>query len=159
MWVRSSSLHSDLWEEAVGLRLGIDNATRCSFWFKLIDNALKRQTQIKAFMVDHKLALEDMRLIVNDWDFLHKAHAFLQPFDGLTCCTEGAVLLISQVLLAMDTLLKHYKRQKDIHTATKTRDKMLHSIEIGWYLLNKYDQKTNKAPLYAAALAALLLDL
>ena len=138
-WVRSSSLHSDLWEETVGLRLGIDNATCWSSWFKLIDNALKRQTQIKAFMVDHEQALEDIRLTVNDWDLLHKAHAFLQPFDGLTRYTEGAALSISQVLLVMDALLKYYEQQKDVYAATKIRDeKMLHSIEMGWYLLDKY---------------------
>ena len=56
----------------------------------------------------------------------------------------------------MDALLKHYEQQKDVYAATKTRDeKMLHSIEMGWYLLDKYYQKTNEAPLYAAAL---LLD-
>ena len=32
---------------------------------------------------------------------------------------------------------------------------MLHSIEMGWYLLDKYYQKTDEAPIYAAAL---LLD-
>lgn len=156
VWVRSSSLHSDLWDEAVGLRLGIDNATRWSSWFALIDKALKRQTQIKAFMMDHEQALEGMRLIADDWDLLYKAHAFLQPFDGLTRYAEGATSSISQVLQVMDALLKHYEGQKVIYSAIKTRDeKMLHSIEMGWYLLDKYYQKTDEAPIYAAAL---LLD-
>lgn len=132
VWVRSPSLNSDIWEEAVGLRLGIDNATRWSSWFKLIDNVLKRQTQIKAFMVDHEQALEGIKLTADDWDLLHKAHAFLQPFDGLTRYVEGATSSISQVLLAMDALLKHYEQQKEIYSRAKTRDeKMLHSIEMG----------------------------
>jgi hypothetical protein len=156
VWVRSSSLHSDLWEAAVGLRLGIDNATRWSSWFKLIDNALKRQTQIKAFMVDNELALEDIKLTTDDWSLLHKAHDFLQPFDGLTRYAEGDASSISQVLRAMDALLKHYERHQAYYSTTKTRDeKMLHSIEMGWFLLDKYYQKTDEAPIYAAAL---LLD-
>ena len=156
VWIRSSSLHSDLWDQAVGLRLGIDNATRWSSWFALIDKALKKQAQIKLFFVDNDKDLEEIKLTAKDWDLLHKAHDFLQPFDGLTRSAEGAKSSISQVLLAMDALLKHYEQQKDIYSAKATRDeKMLHSIEMGWYLLDKYYQKTDEAPIYAAAL---LLD-
>jgi hypothetical protein len=42
VWVRSSSLHSNLWDEAVELRLSIDNATRWSSWYTLISKALKK---------------------------------------------------------------------------------------------------------------------
>ena len=99
-------MHSDLWDEAIGFRLGIDNTTRWSSWFTLIDKALKKQTQIKAFMVDHEQTLEDIKLIADDWDLLYKAHAFLQPFAGLTLCGQGAISSISQVIQAMDALLR-----------------------------------------------------
>lgn len=36
VWLRNSSIHSDLWEDRVGLRLGIDNDTRWNSWYKLI---------------------------------------------------------------------------------------------------------------------------
>ena len=86
VWVRSSSLHSDFWDEAIGFRLGIDNTTCWSSWFTLIDKALKKQTQIKAFMVSHEQILEDIKLIVDDWDLLYKTYAFFQPFAGLMLC-------------------------------------------------------------------------
>ncbi|KAG6990379.1 hypothetical protein FocnCong_v019917 [Fusarium oxysporum f. sp. conglutinans] len=41
-WLRSSSLHSDSWRDAVGLSLGIDNATRWSSCYKVIDNAIRK---------------------------------------------------------------------------------------------------------------------
>ena len=97
-----------------------------------------------------------MKLTADNWDLLYKAHAFLQPFAGLTLCGEGAASSLSQVLRAMDALLKHYEQEKEIYSRTKTRDeKMLYSIEMGWYLLDKYYQKTDEALIYAAAL---LLD-
>ena len=156
VWVRSSSLHSNLWDEAVGLRLGIDNATRWSSWFTLIGKVLKKQTQIKAFMSDREQLLKDIKLTTDDWELLGKAHAFLQPFAGLTLVGEGDKSSISQVLSAMDALLKHYEQEKEIYSNPKTQDhKMLHSIDMGWFLLDKYYHKTDEAPIYAAAL---LLD-
>jgi hypothetical protein len=59
-------LHSDLWDEAVGLRLGIDNTTRWSSWFALISKVLQKQQVIKAFMADNEQALEDMRLTIDN---------------------------------------------------------------------------------------------
>ena len=156
VWIKNSSLHSNLWDEAVGLRLGINNATRWSSWFTLIGKALKKQTQIKAFMSDREQLLQDIKLTTDDWELLGKAHAFLQPFAGLTLVGEGEKSSISQVLSAMDALLKHYEQEKEIYSNPKTQDsKMLHSIDMGWFLLDKYYHKTDEAPIYAAAL---LLD-
>ena len=57
----------------------------------------------------------------------------------------------------MDSLLKHYEQEKEIYFNPKTQDnKMLHSIDIGWFLLDKYYYKIDETPIYAAAL---LLDL
>jgi hypothetical protein len=47
VWLRNSSIHCNLWEDRVGLRLGIDNDTRWNSWYKLIDNLVRKQTQIK----------------------------------------------------------------------------------------------------------------
>ena len=153
VWVRSSSLHSNLWDEAVGLRLGIDNATRWSSWFVLIGKALKKQTQIKAFMSDREQLLQDIKLTTDDWELLGKAHAFLQPFAGLTLVGEGEKSSISQVLSAMDVLLKHYEQEKEIYFNPKIQDsKMLHSINMGWFLLDKYHHKIDEALIYAVVL-------
>ena len=121
--MRNSSLHSDLWDETIGLRLGIDNTTHWSSWFTLINKALKKQTQIKTFMVNHKQTFENIKLIVDDWDLLYKIHAFFQPFAGLTLCRQNAISSISQILRAMDALLKHFKQKKKFTLKQKLKIK------------------------------------
>jgi formyltetrahydrofolate synthetase len=62
----------------------------------------------------------------------------------------------------MDALLKHYENAKVKYSnpinpdkKSDVNDRMLRSIEMGWWVLDKYYQRTDKAPVYAAAL---LLD-
>jgi hypothetical protein len=156
VWVRSYSINSNAWDEAVGLRLGIDNATRWCSWYHLLDRALQKKREIKDFMEEHEVGLEDMRLTSSDWDILSKAHTFLQPFQSLTLLAEGNKSSISQTLVAMDALLLHYEREKRFYSDSRNLDhRMLHSIEMGWFLIDKYYSKTDKAPAYAAAI---LLD-
>lgn len=63
---------------------------------------------------------------------------------------------LSQTLQVMDALLLHYERNKKQYSAVDTRDdRMLRSINMGWFVLNKYYQLTANCPTYAAAL---LLD-
>ena len=112
VWLRSSSLHADIWDDEVNLRLGIDNRTRWSSWYMVIDSAIAKQSEIKAFMTDHEAALSDLRLTAQDWDFLCKAHTFLQPFASATLYAEGDKSSISQSLPLMDALLAHYERNK-----------------------------------------------
>ena len=107
-------------------------------------------------MSDREQLLQDIKLTTDDWELLGKAHAFLQPFAGFILIGEGDKSSISQVLSAMDALLKHYEQEKEIYSNSKTQDsKMIHSINMGWFLLDKYYHKTDEAPIYAAAL---LLD-
>jgi hypothetical protein len=40
-------------------------------------------------MTDHEAALSDLRPTAQDWDFLCKAHTFLQPFASPTLYGEG----------------------------------------------------------------------
>ena len=96
-------------------------------------------------MTDNERALENIRLTIDDWDILKKAHAFFQPFDGLTRLGESDKSSLSQVFRAMDTLLKYYKSAKvkysnpvDPDEKSDVNDKILRSIEIGWWVLDKY---------------------
>lgn len=111
VWLRNSSIHANLWDDCVGLRLGIDNATRWSSWYLVISRALKRKPQIVQFMADHEVALGDNRLMASDWEFLAKAEGFLQPFAQGTLYAEGKSS-ISQSLYLMDALLSHYEKAK-----------------------------------------------
>jgi hypothetical protein len=84
VWLRSSSLHQNAWDKAVGLRLGMDNRTRWSSWYQVIHRAIRKKDKIQSFMSDHEEAIGDNRLLVGDWEFLGKAHTFLQPFASTT---------------------------------------------------------------------------
>jgi hypothetical protein len=78
-----------MWDDEVGLRLGIDNSTRWSSWYKVIDNTLKKKPQIVQFMLNHEQEIGDNRLMASDWDLLSKAGLFLQPFASATLYAEG----------------------------------------------------------------------
>jgi hypothetical protein len=96
----------------VGLRLGIDNRTRWSSWYQVIDRAIRKKDKIQSFTSDHEEAIGDNRLLARDWELLGKAHTFLQPFASATLYAEGDDSSISQSLTLMDMLLLHYEEQK-----------------------------------------------
>ncbi|EXU94779.1 hypothetical protein X797_012138, partial [Metarhizium robertsii] len=150
VWLRNSSIHSDLWEDRVGLRLGIDNDTRWNSWYNLIDNLIRKQPQIKQFLLDYDKQIDDNILNLSDWDYLEKTHRFLQPFASATLWAEGKNSTLSQVLTIMDGLLRHYEKNKEHYSKPETLDRrILHSIEMGWFILDKYYTMTEDAPVYA----------
>ncbi|KAF6517789.1 hypothetical protein HZS61_003350 [Fusarium oxysporum f. sp. conglutinans] len=156
VWLRNSSIHSDLWEDRVSLRLGIDNDTRWNSWYKLIDNLIRRQSQIKQFLLDYDKEINDNILNSSDWDYLERTYRFLHPFASATLWAEGKNSTLSQILTIMDGLLRHYEKNKEHYSKPETFDRrILHSIEMGWFILDKYYTMTEDAPVYAAAL---LLD-
>ncbi|KAF1963982.1 hypothetical protein BU23DRAFT_576047 [Bimuria novae-zelandiae CBS 107.79] len=107
-------------------------------------------------MHEHEQILGDNRLMAADWDLLQKAYLFLQPFDGATLCAEGNKASLSQSLILMDCLLSHYENEKEHYSAPETHDeRMLHAINMGWFIIDKYYSMTEDVPAYAAAL---LLD-
>ena len=121
-----------------------------------MDRAITKQVEIKAFMTDHEAALGSIRLTAQDWDFLDKARAFLQPFASATLYAEGEKSSVSQSLPLMDALLAHYERNKAHYSQDGSRDlRMVRAIEMGWFILDKYYNLTDETPAYAAAL---LLD-
>ncbi|KAM0664388.1 hypothetical protein ACQRIU_006970 [Beauveria bassiana] len=141
VWLRSSSLHADIWDDSVGLRLGIDNRTRWSSWFLVIDRAITKQAEIKAFMTDYEAVLGNNRLNAQDWDFLDKARTFLQPFASATLYAEREKSSISQSLPLMDALLARYERNKVHYSQEDHRDlRMVRAIEMGC-LVQGFDRK------------------
>ncbi|KAG6996750.1 hypothetical protein FocnCong_v014989 [Fusarium oxysporum f. sp. conglutinans] len=156
VWLRSSSLHSDSWRDAVGLSLGIDNATRWSSWYRVIDNAIRKKVQMNQFLLEHGREFENTVLSGSNWDLLAKTHAFLEPFASATLYAEGKCSSVSQSLFLMDSLLFHYESAKAQYSHPGSMDtRMLHAIEMGWFVLDKYYTMTEDVPVYTAAL---LLD-
>jgi hAT family C-terminal dimerisation region len=156
VWVRSSSHHSDAWRDDVGMALGIDNTTRWSSWYKVIDVAIKMQDRITLFLSKHDTDLNDNTPTSSDWELLRKTHTFLQPFTKATLWAEGAMSSISQSLRIMDALLLHCENAKKLYSAPGTRnERMLYAIDMDWFVLNKYYTLSDDSPVYAAAV---LLD-
>jgi hypothetical protein len=112
IWLHRSSQRDKDWMIAVGLQLGIDNMTRWSSWYMFIDKALRKQSAIKVFMVDHDHELDGIKLTTEDWDILSKIRKFLQPFAGATLYAQTDKSSIGQSLELMDVLLHHYEQQK-----------------------------------------------
>ncbi len=118
-----------------------------------MDNTLRKKAEIVQFMTDHEVALGDNRLTASDWDLLGKTYRFLQPFAKSTLYAECRKSSISQSLVLMDALLSHYEKQRVFYSQPDSHDsRMLHAIEMGWFLIDKYYSKTEEAPVYAAAL-------
>ncbi|KAG4281035.1 hypothetical protein FPRO04_13469 [Fusarium proliferatum] len=156
LWLRNSPIHSDAWDERIKLRLGIGNDTRWNSWHRMIDNLIRKKQQVKQFLLDYDKALGDNILTSSDWDYLEKTHAFLQPFTSTTLWAQGVTATLSQNLMIMDILLRHYEQKKELYEAEETHDPlMLHSIDMGWFVLDKYYALSGESPIYATAL---LLD-
>ncbi|RKK76433.1 hypothetical protein BFJ68_g18036 [Fusarium oxysporum] len=123
---------------------------------RMIDNLIRKKQQVKQFLLDYDKALGDNILTSSDWDYLEKTHAFLQPFTSTTLWAQGVTATLSQNLMIMDILLRHYEQKKELYEAEETHDPlMLHSIDMGWFVLDKYYALSGESPIYATAL---LLD-
>jgi hypothetical protein len=84
VWLRSSPLHQDLWDEAIGIRLGIDNDTRWSSWYYMINRAIRKKDEIIRFLHENAEACGPNTLSHADWETLGQTHEFLQIFTSGT---------------------------------------------------------------------------
>ncbi|KAJ3454778.1 hypothetical protein MRS44_013378 [Fusarium solani] len=100
--------------------------------------------------------LQDDILLASEWEFIERTHRFLQPFASATLLAEGARSTLSQSLSIMDVLLRQYEKYKELYSSKENHDpNMVHCIDMGWFVLNKYYTLSDQTPVYAAAL---LLD-
>ncbi|KAF5705269.1 ribonuclease H [Fusarium mundagurra] len=127
VYIRSSALHNDQWYDA-----------------------------IIQFTAEHDNDLEGNTLSSRDWEMLERTLEFLQPFYEATLEAEGAMASISQSLELLDLLLGHCEKWKANYSQPSNRnDRIIHSINMCWFILDKYYTMTENVPVYAAAL---LLD-
>jgi hypothetical protein len=80
----------------------------------MIDSLLRKKQQVKQFLLDYDKTLGDNILTSSDWEYLEKTHGFLQPFTSTTLWAQGATTTLSQNLMIMDILLRHYEQKKVI---------------------------------------------
>ncbi|KAJ3454169.1 hypothetical protein MRS44_018063 [Fusarium solani] len=155
VWLRNSSIHHDRWIEAVGITLGIDNDTRWSSWYHLIKRTTRKEREIKDFIDKHP-ECDNFRLNGVEWDTLKRTERFLSVFASGTLWVEGSEASLSQSLTLMDAILTFFEDQKALYKSGPEKDlRMVHSIEMGWFILDKYYALVESTPVYAAAM---LLD-
>ena len=77
VWVRNSSVNTDMWDDRVSLRLGIDNDTRWNSWYRLIHNLIRKKQQIQQFLLDYDKEIGDNMFTASDWEYLERTYLFL----------------------------------------------------------------------------------
>jgi len=112
VFIRSSNIHNDVWDDIAGKALGIDNITRWNSWFMLLDAAIKQEGAISIFLNQYHKELEHDILTHDDWQLLKTTHEFLQPFYQATLEQQMEWSSIDQVLENMDILLKQFEDAK-----------------------------------------------
>ncbi|EKG09371.1 Ribonuclease H-like protein [Macrophomina phaseolina MS6] len=143
VYIRSSTVHSDAWERLAGDALGIDNATRWNSWYMLLRTALEKKDKVMVFQQEHHKALGDDSLTQDDWDVLRLTADFLQPFWQATQAQQKKWSSLDQLLYQMDILFKHFEDAKETYADNQ---RLIHSIYVGWYVLDKYYFKTDETP-------------
>ena len=116
-----------------------------------------------AFLADYRRDLPDT-LTNEDWDFLKNTHTFLQPFQQATLRGEKDSTTLDHALSMMDLLLHWFEKSKvclfSIYYAITyafqvtyaDNPRMIHAIEMGWFVLSKYYGLSDATPAYAAAI-------
>jgi hypothetical protein len=93
VWLRNSSIHHDLWDEAIGISLGIDNDTRWLSWYFVIYRAMRKKDDIVKFLHQHDDACGGNSLTNADWKILGRTHQFLKvlvaALYGLKVTVQG----------------------------------------------------------------------
>ncbi|EXU94692.1 hypothetical protein X797_012228 [Metarhizium robertsii] len=151
VFIRSSSILSDEWESLAGKTLGIDNITRWNSWFNLIKTAVEKQAKLMIFCQNHHKELSTAVLSPQDWETLEMTLEFLQPFSQATLIQESKWSSLDQALWTMDVLFKHYEQAK-IQAKYAHNSHIVNSINMGWYVLDKYYKSSDEAPAYTTAL-------
>jgi len=135
-----------------GARLSRDNSTRWNSWAKALKLALSHPLYdaIKEYFeqfVDDDCRLDE--LSDDDWELLRYIQEFLESISQTTKALESNSATLDNILPAMDFILGKFEEGKTQFKDNPTLSKMFNS---GWSKLDKYYQKTNKTPVYVAAL-------
>ncbi|KAG7410316.1 Zinc finger BED domain-containing protein RICESLEEPER 2 [Fusarium oxysporum f. sp. raphani] len=149
VFIHNSTVHNDAWDDIAGKALGLDNITRWNSWFRLLDAAISQEGPLSIFLNQYHKELEGDILTHDDWQVLKMTHEFLQPFHQATLEQQMEWASIDQVLENMDILFLQFENAK-VKYAGNAR--MVHSIHMGWWVLSKYYEESDRNPIYATAL-------
>lgn len=108
--LRTSVILYQSWKSAIGLVLGIDNATRWNSWFNMLDVAIRRRPRIAVWLMEHVEDIGENDLDQSDWEMLQITHEFLQAFKQGTLLTERRLSDLSNSMTVLDALLIHCRK-------------------------------------------------
>ena len=66
VWCNKHPNHAKAWRDHVGVKLGMDNATRWNSWYKVLDVAIRKKKRIINFMLDYAAFPAEHRLTDDD---------------------------------------------------------------------------------------------
>ncbi|KAL5583979.1 hypothetical protein FOVSG1_015330 [Fusarium oxysporum f. sp. vasinfectum] len=104
---------------------------------------------LSIFLNQYHEELEGDILTHDDWQVLKMTHEFLQPFYQATLEQQMEWASIDQVLENMDILFLQFENAKVKYV---NNARMINSVHMGWWVLSKYYEESDKNPIYATAL-------
>lgn len=126
-----------------------DHKIRWNTWFMVLERALdKIKDALQSFIFNEKELANDV-LTASDWETLLNIRNFLQPFYEATKFCEGRKATINRVLPVLDFLLEKYEEGGAQYADDEY---MKLSIDSGWLKLQEYWNRTDRAPVYIAAM-------
>ncbi|KAM0724076.1 hypothetical protein Q7P37_000256 [Cladosporium fusiforme] len=97
---------------------------------------------------DRHAQLEAFKLSRDEWQTLHDASDFLQPFHQVTMLGQGDQATFDSFQVQIDFLIKHYEDSERKFTSKKA---LLAAINTSWIAFNKYYELSDDVSVHAAA--------
>ena len=148
-YMRASELLFNVFLELAGRVVPLDNDTQWDSWYNMNEVANELDSPIDTFVRNHWKALGKFALTPDEWETLREINTFLKPFEKVTRRTQGDLDSIEKTLYAIDTLVKHFEKQKNKRV---NNPKFQNAILMAWYAFAKYYLLNDQVPVYAAAL-------
>lgn len=132
-----------------GLMPHRDNGTRWNSWYGMLDWAIRKIKGAIITLTNEDPALKDDVLSAKDWIDLAYIRDFLQGFHDATKMTESLGATLDRVLPTMDFLIERFESAA---TQFMEHHELSESIQTGYTKMLKYWNKTERAPVYIAAI-------
>ena len=149
VYIRSSPGRTEEFKSLTERTIPLNNRTRWNSWYDILKVALKMENHVDAYTKNYITSLRNDYLILSDWERLRTITTFLKPFKRAILALEEDRSSIDSVLFTIDVLVKIFKTALTRHVSDSA---LTSRIRNSWQTFDKYYSKTDKSPLYAAAL-------
>jgi hypothetical protein len=148
VWILSTYQLQTLWKDRVGCRIIAPNSTRWNSWFAMLACIYKHKSQVNIIMAEND-ACSDFTLTREDWQLIKHTLDILEPLYKATKQCEGDQVTLDQMQFHLDVIRHH------LDTSSKRFSNypaILTAITNCWYAFDKYYDKVDETPAYAAAI-------